>query len=53
MLAMLLINSSGRTLHKSTKFRVKIDENLIKLLVGLLFVEKHIKTGWKRAQKRR
>ena len=47
-----LLHVSRKALHKYTKFRVKIDE-MMKLLVGLLYVEKHLNTGWKRASERR
>ena len=39
-----LLHVSRKKLHKYTKF---------KLLVGLLYAEKHINIGWKRASKRR
>ena len=47
-----LLHVSRKTLHKYTKFRLKIYETM-KMLVGILYEEKHIKTGWKRASERR
>ena len=47
-----LLHVSKKTLHKYTKFRVKIDEN-DEVACWALIVENHIKTGWKRALERR
>ena len=42
-----LLHVSRRTLHKYTKFRVKIDENDEVACWALVCRVQHIKTGWK------